>query len=58
MHTASDTTTVVARLGDRELVQSLERLLSQERGLHAQLLVHIAEVDARGLYRERAGAPR
>ena len=44
----------VARLADHELIEALQRVLSQERGTHAQLLVHIAEVDARGLYRERA----
>jgi hypothetical protein len=46
--------TEVARLGDQELIESLQRLLAQERGVHARLLIHIAEVDARGLYRERA----
>ena len=49
-----DKTEEVARLGDQELIESLQRLLAQERGVHARLLVHIAEVDARGLYRERA----
>ena len=44
----------VARLGDHELIEALQRTLAQERGVHARLLVHIAEVDARGLYRERA----
>lgn len=44
----------VTRLGDDELIESLGRVLAQERGMHSQLLVHIAEVDARGLYRERA----
>ena len=49
-----DNTEEVARLGDQELIESLQRLLAQERGAHARLLVHIAEVDARGIYRERA----
>jgi hypothetical protein len=44
----------VARLADHELIEALQRVLSQERGTHARLLVHLAEVDARGLYRERA----
>ena len=49
-----DKTEEVARLGDQELIESLQRLLAQERGVHARLLIHLAEVDARGLYRERA----
>ena len=49
-----DNTEEVARLGDQELIESLQRLLAQERSAHARLLVHIAEVDARGIYRERA----
>ena len=49
-----DKTEEVALLGDQELIESLQRLLAQERGVHARLLVHLAEVDARGLYRERA----
>ena len=44
----------VTGLGDEELVQRLKQLLSEERAVHTQLLVHLAEVDARGLYLERA----
>lgn len=44
----------VARLADHELIEALQRVLSQERGTHARLLVHMAEVDARSLCRERA----
>jgi hypothetical protein len=54
MQSLEDTTEEVAQLGDQELIESLQRLLAQERGVHARLLVHLAEVDARGLYRERA----
>jgi 5-methylcytosine-specific restriction endonuclease McrA len=49
-----DKTEEVARLGDLELIESLQRLLAQERGVHARLLIHLAEVEGRGLYRERA----
>jgi hypothetical protein len=38
----------------RAVIEALQKLLAQERGVHARLLVHIGEVDARGLYRERA----
>jgi hypothetical protein len=48
------TTNEVAQLGDQELIESLQRLLAQERDVHARLLVHIAEIDSRGLYREHA----
>jgi hypothetical protein len=44
----------VARLGDNELIATVRRLLTQERKLSAALLVHLAEVDARGLYRQHA----
>jgi len=49
-----DNTEEVARLGDQALIDSLQRVLAQERSAHARLLVHIAEVDARGIYRECA----
>jgi hypothetical protein len=45
---------VVAGLGDRELMAGLYGLVAQDRALTARLLVHLGEVDARGLYRERA----
>ena len=44
----------VARLGDVELVAGLCRLASEDRALTARLLLHLAEVDARGLFREQA----
>ena len=44
----------VARLADEQLIESLQRLLTQERRIHARLLLHISEVDARALYREHA----
>ena len=46
--------TVVARLGDLELMASLRGLVAQDRALTARLLLHLGEVDARGLYREHA----
>jgi hypothetical protein len=54
MSSLQETTNEVAQLGDQELIESLHRLLAQERGVHARLLVHLAEVDLRGLYREHA----
>ena len=44
----------VARLADAELIVGLQRWVRADRSLTARLLVHLAEVDARGLYRERA----
>ena len=44
----------VARLGDVELMAGLRGLVAQERALSARLLLHLGEVDARGLYREHA----
>ena len=56
MHTVDgiDSRHDVAALGDQELLASLRQLLNQERSLSARLLVHLGEVDARGLYREHA----
>jgi len=57
MHAAkndTDALSEVARLGDEELIETLRHLLSKERELSARLLVHLAEVDARGLYRQHA----
>ena len=56
MHTVDgiDSHHDVAALGDQELLASLRQLLNQERSLSARLLVHLGEVDARGLYREHA----
>jgi hypothetical protein len=44
----------VATLGDEELLATLRHLLTEERTLSARWLVHLGEVDARGLYREHA----
>ena len=59
MHAAQNTVdscSAIAALGDEELLAMLRHLLAQERTLSARLLVHLAEVDARGLYREQAYA--
>jgi 5-methylcytosine-specific restriction endonuclease McrA len=44
----------VSRLRDDELVAGLHRLARADRALTARMLVHLGEVDARKLYRERA----
>jgi hypothetical protein len=44
----------VSRLGDDELTATVQRLLSQERRVSATLLMHLAEVDTRELYRRHA----
>ena len=44
----------VARLQDGELLARLAGWMARERALTARLLVHLGEVDARGLFRERA----
>jgi hypothetical protein len=44
------------QLRDEELLAGLDRLLRDDRSLTVQLIVHIGEVDARGLYREQAHA--
>jgi hypothetical protein len=44
------------QLRDEELLAHLQRLLRDDRALTAQLIVHVGEVDARGLYREHAYA--
>jgi hypothetical protein len=56
MHAAHDlgSITGVTRLGDQELIATVERLLRQERTLSAQLLVHLGEVEHRQLYLQRA----
>lgn len=53
-HNETDSLRDVARLGDEELIATLRHLLAKERRLSARLLVHLAEVDARGLYRQHA----
>jgi hypothetical protein len=56
MHAAHDLGSIagVARLGDQELIATVERLLRQERMVSAQLLVHLGEVECRQLYLQRA----
>jgi hypothetical protein len=44
----------VHEIADDELLARLHRLVRADHALTARLLVHMAEVDARGLYRERA----
>jgi hypothetical protein len=44
----------VNRVTDVELIAGLRRLVHTDQVLDAQLLVHLGEVDARGLYREYA----
>jgi hypothetical protein len=58
MHTLPGTASHhdVAALGDEQLLARLRQLLSQERKLSARVLVHLGEVDARGLYRDQAYA--
>src|ERR1700755_1874591 len=41
---------------DHELIAGLKRLVRDDQVLNARLLVHLGEVDARGLYREHAYA--
>ena len=44
----------VRECSDAQLVAQLQRLTGDDRKLLAQLVVYIGEMDARGLYRERA----
>src|SRR5262245_41457141 len=46
----------VSHVADSELISRLRRLVRADQTLHARLLVHLGEVDARGLYREHAYA--
>lgn len=43
----------LARISDEKLIRGLETLLRDERQLEAEILAHVAEVDARRLYLER-----
>lgn len=43
----------VSECSDAELVVRLERMVCADRALSAQLIVHLGEVEERGLYRER-----
>jgi hypothetical protein len=47
-----DALSEVSRVSDTELVCRLQRLVAADRRLSAKLLVHLGEVDARGLYRD------
>ena len=44
--------TLGTRLDDAQLLAQLRHCVSEERGASARLLVHLGEVDARGLYRD------
>jgi hypothetical protein len=44
----------VGRFTDQQLIARLRELVRADQTLGARLLVHLGEVDARGLYRERA----
>jgi hypothetical protein len=44
----------VRRLGDVELIAELRGLVRADQALTARLLVHLGEVDSRGLFREHA----
>ena len=56
MHATHDLGSIagVARLGDQELVATVELLLRQERNVSGQLLIHLGEVERRQLYLQRA----
>jgi hypothetical protein len=47
------TTSNLSSLGDEVLMSSLSALVRASNSLDAELIEHLAEVDARGLYRER-----
>jgi hypothetical protein len=44
----------VSDVTDQELIARLRRLVRADQAVNARLLVHMGEVDARGLYREHA----
>ncbi len=44
----------IRQIADAELLARLQRLAHADHALTARLLVHMSEVDIRGLYRERA----
>jgi len=54
MHEESSVLRDVSRYTDQELIAKLRGLVRADRALSVQLLVHLGEVDARGLYREQA----
>jgi len=43
---------VLDALSDRDLLRATERLAESCRGIEAELVAHIAEVERRGLYRD------
>ena len=45
---------VVARMDDGALIARLQRLVQHDRALTARLLLHLGEVEARGLFRDQA----
>ena len=49
-------TNTLASLSDDDLLRRLAAVLRDSRHVDADLIAHIAEVDARGLYRERAAS--
>jgi hypothetical protein len=51
-----NTSNDISRITDHELIVRLRRLVCANHKLSARLLVHLGEVDARGLYREYAFA--
>jgi hypothetical protein len=54
MTQASVTLREVGRFTDKQLIARLRDLVRADQQLGAHLLVHLGEVDARGLYREQA----
>ena len=56
MHEESSVLREVNSCTEQELIAKLQRLVRADRLLSVQLLVHLGEVDARGLYRERCAA--
>jgi hypothetical protein len=46
----------VRQVPDREPIVRLRRLVQADHTLQARLIVHLGELDARGLYREQACA--
>jgi hypothetical protein len=55
-HSASTSSASLARLSDRDLLRALHQLTARDREVEAELLAHLGEVDARGLYLEEGCA--
>jgi hypothetical protein len=55
-HSASTGTASLARLPDRDLLRALHQLVARDREVEAEVLAHLGEVDARGLYLEEGCA--